>query len=412
MILPIVIDPFSYDAMRYHWVFQKHIFFAYQSNAAIIAQARFAPIICEKKHRDPYYEKHQYRVLNTEEADSVQKYFIPEAVFDKLIEEKGSRFSAQVFLLKHRYEPLEEIIEQYVQEIEATEKIEAIINWAAHTESVRYVAEKHGIPVITNEYSLRAPNYRTMCYLKMKDLHEATETAERYQNFLKESPRLDFEFLNNEELLALFLDNSVIDYLRLFRATPKYEIGVAGLHPLITTLFAKTTFTDLELVQNVRANYSEKDILFRKHPGEEPYQATYGFKNQDTRKTPIPFILESKRIAAQGSNIIFEAMLWGRPVYSREGSSFIDFCEKDFSNTDNFIVADDSFLDFIMFSFFVPLEKAFDTEYLRWRLTNPSELEIFNYHLEIYLAEKGISPEILKLPKKKRLKALMRKRGL
>ena len=66
------------------------------------------------------------------------------------------------------------------------------------------------------------------------------------------------------------------------------------------------------------------------HPGEEPYQATYGFKNQDYHKTPIPFIQNCESIAAQGSNILFEAMLWGKPVYSHDVSPFAQFSEKIF----------------------------------------------------------------------------------
>lgn len=409
MFLPIIIDPFAFDDMRYMWVYQKNLYHAYKNGSAIIAQARYAEN--REVWSDELKARHQFRSLTPEEDASVDKYFIPETIFDDLREEQGSELGAKLFLLTHRYPPLEEVLEKFFDQISAKEKIEGVFNWAAHTESVKYVANKRGIPVLTSEFSLRFPNYRPLCYLSYGDILQETEIAERYQKFLSCRDQIDFELFSRRELLALFLDDSVVNYLRCYKMHPQYEVGVAGLHPLISTLFAKTTFTDLELAQNVRKNYAEKDILFRKHPGEEPYQATYGFRNLDTHKSPIPFILNSRRIAAQGSNIIFEAMLWNRGVYSRDGSPFAQFAERDFSER-ALQKVDETFLNFVLFCYFIPMEKLWDPDYLRWRNTGPSETDIFARHTQVYFGEKNISADILRLPKHKRLKALMKIRGL
>lgn len=408
MLLPIILDPFVFDDKRYIWVYHKNLYHAFLNKMPIITHERYANDTTE--FSEDFKLSHQFQELQEVEKDSVTQYFIPEGIFSRLISEKGSELSAKLFLLKNRYLPLEEILEKFLLEIIQKFKIEGIFNWAAHFESVKYLAKKYGIPIITSEFSLRFPNYRALGYFCYGDIYQEDEIKNRYTRFKEIKNSIDFNLFSREELLALFLDDSVVDYINLYRLKPKYEVGIAGVHPIVTTFFCDSLFTDFELAKNLRNEFDENEILFRMHPGE-PYGANYGFVNQDTHSSPIPFILNCKRIAAQGSNIIFEAMLWNRGCYSRDVSPFAQFTERDFSNK-NLDTVSEEFLNFVLFCYFVPMEKLWDIEYLKWRNSNPTELEIFDYHLKIYLNEKGIMDDILKLPKKKRLKMLLLARGL
>ena len=49
-----------------------------------------------------------------------------------------------------------------------------------------------------------------------------------------------------------------------------------------------------------------------------------------------------------------------------------------------------SFINFTTFGYFVPWELLRDTEYIRWRLTQPSEIEIYEKHMEFYLQDRGV----------------------
>lgn len=407
MFLPIILDPFSFNTMRYRWQFQKFLWYSYCNKFPIITHERFKNNI--SVFGEKFKQNHGFEMLSEDQMDEIDIYYIEESIFDKLVEEKGSLFAAKVFLLNNRYQPLEDAIEKIFDSILKKYQIEGVLNWAAHFASIRYVANKINADVITMEYSLRFPNYYPICYFCFDDIYETEEIKNGYIEFMKQIDKLDFKLFSREELLTIFLDDSTINYLYEYNRKAKYEMGVAGCHPLVTTFFAKSMFTDIEITQHVRQNYLEKDILFRMHPGEEPYQATYGFENQDTSKNSIEFIIKSKRVAAQGSNIIFEAMLWNRTVYSHDVSPFAQFCKLDFEDK-RCEKVDVEFLNYVMFAYFVPLKKAFSPEYMCWRCSKPNIIDVFWDNLCFYLEERNLSKDIIY--SSERLKMLKKSRGL
>lgn len=410
MFLPIILDPYSFSKDRYLWAYQKNLFHAFENKSAIISHRRFSDY--RNVFSEEFRRLHGFRMLDKNELEQVPKYFIPDSLFDNLAKEKGSQLAAKIFLQNERYEPLEEITDGFIQSmIKDNNKPEGIFCWAAAFKSIRYLAEKYDIPLITAEFSLRFPNYRSMCYFCFDDIYSENEIKERYEKFGEVKKKLGFNLFTREELLTMFLDNSTVDYIKMYKKKPEYKLGIAGVHPVATTFFAKSMYTDLELIQDLREYYDDKDILFRKHPGEEPYQATYRFVNLDTHKSPVPFILKSERIAAQGSNVLFEAMLWGKGVYSHDVSPFAQFSERDYSNRSPKPVSED-FLNFVLFSYFAPMEKLWDYDYLKWRSEKPSEYEIFMKNLNIYLSELGLGEDILMLSAKQRSACIKKARNI
>ena len=73
-------------------------------------------------------------------------------------------------------------------------------------------------------------------------------------------------------------------------------------------------------------------------------------------------------------------------------------------------MADDVFMSFIAFGFLIPFEFLNNPEYLLWRLSKPSEKEIYLYHLYYYLNCCGLEKSVLDLEGGVRLKTIVQRR--
>lgn len=405
MYVPIIIDPCSFYDYRYLWEYLMYEYHCYKNNWPLIAEESYK-YYKEKRPISNVYEAefcqlHQYEVLNEYESAKVRRYFISNSVFKDLEEKCGSKLGVKLFLLKNRYKPLEKEIKRVLFQIkkDTGEQIEGILNWNAHFFSVRYVAEKMRIPVITNEFCLRFPEYYSLGYFCASEIYESTEIQKMFNCFQSTKSAITFPLLKREEILALILEKSRLKMLHVAKKeSPQYEIGIAGCHPIIPTFFVKSTYTDLELIEDVRGQYSENDILFRKHPGDEPFQADYTLKNKDTSHYASEFILKCKRITAIGSNTILEALLWGKAVYTNNVSPFSIFCERDLMHKEESCI-DDEILNFIIFGYLIPYNKMFDEEYMKWRIHERNLAKIIEHNITYCFSERKIPKEVLKMKK-------------
>lgn len=403
MFLPIVLEPFHMSMDNYYWIYLKYLFEAYKNGWAIISHRRFIDyhIVNPQKIelKEEFYAKHEYRILTEEELDKVRRYVIEEEIFQNLIEEKGSKLEAMMFLIKERYEPLERLIESIILEIEKEEKIEGILNWQVHFKSVRCVAQRHNIPIIVNEYGpLRFPVYRTTGCICKKDIHMSDEVKVRYRQFLEEQKNSKVPILSRRELLSLFLLPDQFDKIEYLHKKSDWEIGIVGTSPVSAVLYSKSFYDDLQLINDLRQVYRDRDILFRKHPGiGDPYQADYYYiKNYDKSVSSLEFVTDCKRIASVHSSVIFEAMLYGKPTFSKcDLSQYAYKCEHNYEKK-YALPVEEEFLCFILFSYLVPYEIMLNEEYLRWRLTEPSESDIYMRNLKYYCSKDEVPIEIFK----------------
>lgn len=402
MFLPIVLEPFHMGMDNYYWIYLKYLYEAYKNKWSIISHQRFLNYHLNNPNKtelkENFYKKHEYRILSEDELGRVNRYAIEENIFDELIRIKGSKLESMIFLIKNRYEPLEKIIEQIISEIESKSKIEGILNWQIHFKSVKYVAERHHIPILVNEYGpLRFPHARNTGCLCFKDIHKSDEVELRYKKFLREN-NIKVPVLSRRELLTFFLNKEDLDKVELINTTPKWEMGIVGTSPVSAVLFSKSFYDDLQLINDVRKVYGDDKIIFRQHPGiGDPYQANYYYiRNYDKSDSSMEFVVRCKRIASVHSSVIFEAMLLGKPTYSAcDLSQYAYKCEHDYRKK-YALPVEELFLNFIMFSYLVPYELMLNEEYLRWRLTMPSEKEIYMYNLEFYGKQYGITLEAFK----------------
>ncbi len=400
MYIPIVIDPFAFQMDRYTWQFYKFMDYAIKNKIPMITMERFKNDKTEFSEK--FLDNHCFGIHdNWDELADV--YYVPEEIWVSLVKEKGSRLATQLYLLKNRYEPLENILREIMASIELkyNENVEGVLNWAGHFESVYYLGKQHDFSVITMEFAIRFPNYYPICYFCYDGMIKTDEISKRWNRFTNE--KKDITILGKKELLAIFLDDEVKDYIRLFGCKSEYELGVAGHHPICTVNYVESSYTDLELIYDSINEFDVDKILFRPHPAD-PYQATYRMKNIDRSKSVILFINKCSRLATQGSSIILEAFMWNRPVYAKGGVSIAEFANHSITSNE---IIDDELLNYLLFGYFVPFDLIFDTEYMRWRATNPSETDLYIYHLKHILTNKNIDFEILDLPASEREKRIM-----
>lgn len=413
MFIPIIIDPCAFYEYRYLWEYLKYLYHCKDNHWPLIASYEFQ-LYKEKRpisnaYNMDFMEQHRYKLLTKEEEKEIDVYFFSRELFDKLRNNLGSELSTKLFLLENRYVPFERELKRIIRLIKQKykENIEGFITWNAHFKSVDYFAGKLRIPVITNEFSLRSPEYRPLSYFCLDSLYDSNEIKKMYERF--ENNLMDFDYFTRDELLALFLKEDRLNEI-LNKKEEIYEMGVGGCHPLIATFFAKSKYTDLELIQDVRNQYSEDDFIFRMHPGDEPYRATYTVKNIDNSEYASDFIRKCKRITAQGSNILLEAMLWGKKVYSHDVSPFTFLCENNLEKKDTNPVNDIA-LNFLLLVYLVPFEKICDVKYMRWRLQEKNLNNIYIKNLKFYLNSLNIPEAVVGL-KKDRLKKILELRGV
>lgn len=221
---------------------------------------------------------------------------------------------------------------------------------------------------------------------------------DRYEAFLRVSNNLPI--FNRREILAVFLNyESDIE--------PKFEAGI-GLGYNVPYVFNHLSqMTSAEIYTKAEKVFGDENITVRYHPSD-PVHADLRRGIPDTGSL-IEFIRKSRRILRNTSALAYEAMLFNCPAYEMGQSQYKYFTNRDLKELPDHI-ADDSFLSFIAFGYCIPFELLKSVQYLRWRLSRPSEQEIYLYHLHYYMDCLGITDSALGFNKKERLEAILRAR--
>jgi len=187
-------------------------------------------------------------------------------------------------------------------------------------------------------------------------------------------------------------------------------MGIATQYAVDFSILSYSLNNNLDLILTAKRNYTEDELILRMHPGDTSYSKYKTVKNIDTSDSSMKFVIKSKRIATVSSNVAFEAMLWGRTIYTTGKCAYSFKAQKNLSDKKENVV-DIDFINFVVFAYLIPYELMTDEKYMRWRLTRPSEIEIYNYHLNYYLSLRGIDKKQLDLPSEQRLYAFLESQG-
>lgn len=336
--------------------------------------------------------------IDTVGVDKVEQYYFPDSLLHTIEESYHSRTNALFNLFEHTEPKLEECFLGFLEEIKNKHKFETIEGLFCVQEPlgfVRSVCKQEGIPIIPYFFSaLRQPHgYReTLYYVNLNDwLYSSNEPKTRYEQFLSNA---DFQFvLSHQELIALFGKIRTFSLLPFINIEPKYELGVCcEAWSVIPQYFSREKVTDDDIFFDANKYFAKNQLKVRSHALQlDEIQVDRSFVHND----PASYLLSCRRLAAVRSQILLKSLLWGRTTIAYTdmlGFSFI--CSKGIDSTEH---VDIKALNWYLFGYLVPSGLMFSHDYWRWRLTNPSEFDIYMYHIKYLFGVFGLSLESMQV---------------
>lgn len=412
MIIPVVFTLLPlYDNLIYTWIFYKGVDLAKHYGWPVFAQQQYftqtdkqrkygwlTPEMAAGADYEPYSP-----------ADSAK--YIHEVFPQELIDRYIARFPSQTdAFLASMKEPWPEMTEFLIQHVQQCEKklgdvAEAFICLGA-PQFVRDAAAALKIRVIHYEWGpLRAANYRNTAYFDFEGSVCDGSMLKRYKAFQKISEMIPV--FSKKEILAFFLQKDQLERLTKPDGQPTYQMGLALGYHTQTVYSALNQASSVEALSRLHEYFTDEELCVRYHPGDPVHSVLEG--PTPIKGNLIDFILDSERIACISSNITYEAMLWNRPAYDLGATQYGQMANHQLKGLPD-QMASEEFLSFIAFGYIIPFELLKSVEYIRWRLSEPSEKEIYLYHLSYYCRCLDIDQQVLSLKGEARLAALLHQR--
>lgn len=400
----------EYDS-RMMW-YMKTLFHSKQNNWIIITHEYIKKHFSELQDNltDRFFQQLEMRRLTLEEMADVEQYFIPDEVFECHENELGSRTAYLWDLTDNSFPKLESYLDDIITQIREKHPDETIDGIFHNLESIRPIknlGNKFGIPIIPYSFSaIRMTNgYRQTLYhahLSGSYVND-NEVEKRFYKFLNEN-HSTVPFLTNEEIIAFIGKERTLPLIALINSKPQYEMGVCcECFSVIPQYFIESKYTDDDVFVETYKLYGRDQIKVRSHA----YQLdTIQVDRSEVHNDPAPFILSCKRLASVRSTISLKVMLWKRTAIMKKnilGFSFM--CEKDYSSVR---LADIKALNFYIFGCLIPSDLMYSDEYWKWRLSNPSESDIYRLHIDFLCKMLSVDKErLLQLHGEKRFRYLL-----
>lgn len=358
------------------------------------------------------FDSWEIRPFTSKEISEVEQYYLPDELFKKLEQKSGSRTEFLWQMTTNRCELFESSLQSIIKTIQSkhpNEKIDGIFNCLESWESIRYVSKENNIPLISYVFSaLRKPHgYRQTLYSANRDrLYCSDECEKRWTKFQLESVRLPV--YSNRELVAILGKERTLPLIPLMNMEPKYEINVCGEgFEILPHIFSRVPYCDEDIYYETAKYFDWSLIQNRQHP---IHMAAMHISRDEVHNDPAAWVLGSKRTIATCSQMVLKAALWNRiPIMPKNTLPFSFMCRKSYEDTKKM---DIKFLNYYIFCYLIPNDLMFSGEYWNWRMTNPSETEIYQYHLNFYKERLGL-PQVIFEEKNSplRFKALLESRG-
>ncbi len=353
-----------------------------------------------------------YQVYTHKERAAITQYIIPDQMLVQVEEEQGGKYAAAAYLQEQRYTPLELQIETFLNQIERERgPVDAIMTYPKAVKSLAVVAAQRGIRLFVYDVGpLRWPVYQGTAFLgEGASVHwaENCQLQSRYQAF--QMTWKAGRYLTHKELLALFLQDEYLPYLRLYGAEKQWDMLVCGNWTLDELSMGRRTIP--ELLCAAQEVYGNR-FWFRPDPGDL-FHADFGLPEErvDWGKPNVLSLARSRHVAANYGNILADALLWGATVHCMESKWHLyDWCVPSIQDSIKTPASDEA-MNFYFLSFLVPMELATTDRYVRWRLSNPEEPAIYQRHLRHYLARYGLDLSLLNLTPEESLAQILTARN-
>jgi len=334
-------------------------------------------------------QRQNYEIPTENVLQNLNKVVIESTLFKPL--EKKYKTYTQIYryLLTKRYEPLELALEKIIVSLIREQRVDAILSWC-NMPSLQAVADKFNLKVIYNELGpIRQGSVFLvdLAYFDFSGVNGCTDAQKRY-----EDTQLNAEStLSHEEILSLIIQEDYLPFV-MEETFPKYEVGIVLQVEDDSNILAYSQgLNSFDLINMVKEKFSKEDILIRPHPSGHLQYDKLG--TIDTSKTSIEFIKKCRRIVTINSSVALEAILLKKPTYILGDSpiSFLGYNEFDVELEKHSIPSIKEKLNFIFFYYLIPQDFIFEDAYYKFRLSNPTEEEIFQYHLNYLYTIKNIS---------------------
>ena len=362
---------------------------------------------------DRFIDQFEMRRFTLEEVKDVEQYFVPDEIFDGLEKEKGSR-TEMLFDLNTKTNPkLDECLQQIfvkIKERHPDERIKGIFHCIESFESLRKIASDYKCPLINYSFSAfrKVHGYRQTLYFANNDrFWNAQECKKRYQQYCKEN-NTSLPIFTNEELITIIGKEHTLPLIKLINSKPKYEMGVCcECFSLVPPVFAVKPYTDDDIFYECKRLFGSEKLKVRSHAA---HLNDIQVDRSEVHNDPVSTILSCKRVTAVQSQILLKSLLWNRTTVLKTNSLPFSYLCSDSYTSDKSI--DIKGLNYFIIGYLIPSDLMFSDEYWKWRLTSPTETEIYQRHLDFLLSTLGIDKaKVLSLEGKKRFKYLLEARG-
>lgn len=220
---------------------------------------------------------------------------------------------------------------------------------------------------------LRQPMYLHTAYFDFSGVNGNTESHSRYTHFERITTSKNLPTLNLEALRALFVDERFLKQSFEDRLE-EYKVGVPlQVEDDSNILAFSNNFNNFEVIRLVKSKTDS--YLIRKHPSGH---CEYG-EAQDKSQNSIEFIKKVEKVVTINSSVGFEALLYGKESQILGDSPFAFLLFKDLTAAERL-----KRINFILFGYLIPFHLMYDANYYRWRLSNPTEEEIYLFHFHTY----------------------------
>ena len=406
MFVPFVFNMSVINDAPYLWWFYKGLDFVKRTHSAIIAQEVYCntpPSKFVAGGRREAFDKalvdgsFWYHLPKNQDLQTEHIYAVPDCLLSEIIREKGSISDAFCYLLVQPDGRFVQFLDALILKIETEcgERVEGFIT-LMEIPSLTAAARARGIPVIHFELGCwREPTYLHTAFWDLKELYGDNSVEPRWRQFQKENAQRAIPLFSKKECLALLLQKQNLPLLDAYDREPQKRVGVALGYTTYELFSSKTHLNDSELLYRIKKKHGLENMLIRKHPGD-PYGGQYPLyaaAMEQKRKSASEFILNCETVISLLSGVEMEAMLWNRKAITLLPSPSFFASGHEIEGEGE--CAGEDFISFFAFCYLIPLEFLMDVNYLRWRLTMPTEREIYFKHLEFYFKKKGIPTNLI-----------------
>ena|GEM_PF-655350 len=417
MIIPFIFSlNLSDDGFMYGWTFLRSVDFCKEHRWPLIAQSQYFEQRDEMEELIPDLFKNAcceifgYSLPQKSDLDSIIPISIPKEIEKKFIKEYPSESDALHASLTSEWDEMESFLISTVTQLktETSEKVEAFITLIDYP-FLKSAAEKLGMKVIHFEMStIRFPLYnQTLYYMDFQGLQGNVALEERHRAFCSEGSHVPT--LSRKELLALFLNEKDLHYIEKSNNFPQFEVGIACQPNDNTAMSGHNAITNMEMYLRAKRVFAADDICVRNHPAD-PGSSLLRVANHIDAGSIFDFILNCKRVLSVSSNMPLDAALLGRPSYDLGWTQYRMIAPNSLEPLSDTVI-DEQQLNFIVMNFLVPAKLFWSVDYLKYRLSFPSETDLYMHHMRHYLATVSLDESLFSLDKTQRLDTILIQRN-